>query len=104
MHPVAKDAPLRVVAGLDEFEGLSRGEDFIPTGLETAKVCIRHEASASVLSDQFGNCRSSIADKDREKFFCDGKDMPSFLIGNAIVENTQFEWTCSILLSNQRSR
>src|SRR5262249_562643 len=104
MHPVAEDAPLRVVTGLDELKRLSGRQDFIPTGLETAKIRVHREARATVLSDQFGNCGSSIADNDRENLFGDGKDAPSVVMRKAIVKNADFEWTGSILLSNQRGR
>src|SRR5437899_4955836 len=53
MHSIAKDAALRMIAGLDKFYDFARGEDLIATFSEPPKVSSRHQHRARISASQF---------------------------------------------------
>ena len=103
MRAVAENATLGVIASLDEFYGLSRGQHFGVPFSEPLQVFHRDKAGALVVPDQLFNRALSISGDRREDFLGDGEDASPRLVRKAIIEHTDFVRTGSVLLDQKRS-
>ena len=101
-HTVPEDAPLRVIARLDQFDFLAERQHLALPPAETLEILIRHKAAARIAPDQFRNGGASIADENREQFFRDGEDTAVGFVREAIVEYAGFQRAANIALDDKR--
>jgi len=61
VRAVVKDATLRVIAGVDELQSFSGGQDFGAQVSEPSQICFCNKAGAIILPDEFFNGALTIA-------------------------------------------
>src|SRR5439155_3659589 len=87
---VAKDASLRMIASLDQFEDFADRKYLASAMSKSSQVSARNQRRARISSNQFFNRANPVAGDRREDLFRDRKDLPASFAGKAEIKNPGF--------------
>src|SRR5213079_684468 len=87
---VAKDASLRMIAGLDQFEDFADRKYLASAMSKSSQVSARNQRGTRISSNQFLNRANPVAGDRREDLFGDRKDLPASFAGKAKIKDPSF--------------
>jgi hypothetical protein len=84
---VTKDASLRMVAGLDQFQGFARRKHLASAMSKSPQGSARDQSGARIRSNQFLKRANPVTGDRREDLFRDRKDLSASFAGKAEIKN-----------------
>src|SRR2546430_8916234 len=99
---VAKDASLRMIAGLDQLEDFADRKYLALAMSKSSQVSARNQRGARISSNQFFNGANPVAGDRREDLFRDRKDLPASFAGKAEIKNPGFMPSVCVTLKHHR--